>query len=213
MTLTPKKVEANRTNGQLSRGPKTATGKIRSSGNSRVHGLFSKRLRLKNDRERNEYRELHDSLVDDYAPGGIFAELLVDKIAATLWQLGILFGILRKRTDDFHGSSSIAEVQAFAEQTSLLDKPMPRLVDKAKAAPARTSALECRELHLRFVRSHAENQSELGSKSEPAADMDRTEVEARLTPSMDTILRCYATLERTLDKTIRQLREHQKSED
>ncbi len=207
MTTTPKQIAANQTNAQLSTGPRTAEGKMRSSRNHIVHGLFSKTLRFKNDRQRAEYLEMQVGLREEFAPDGVLQSALVDKIAFILWQESVVMGMLRRRIDNQRGGGLVAQLQSFAKTNSLLDKPIPKLVGNERRAPA----LECRELHLRFTKSHSENSGESASNesSTEDADEDRTEVEARLGPAVDTLLRCYTTLENTLDRTLRQLRELQ----
>ncbi len=75
---------------------------------------------------------------------------------------------------------------------------------------------------VKFSRFHSENvgkteESDLEGdepKCETSADVDqdRTEVEARLTPAVGSVLRCHAALENSLEKALRQLREHQEAQ-
>src|ERR1700680_1167154 len=43
------RIRSSRANGALSRGPKTAAGRLRSAGNRCTHGLYSNRVVLKNE--------------------------------------------------------------------------------------------------------------------------------------------------------------------
>ena len=211
MKITEKKREANRVNGRHSAGPKTPEGKARSSRNSIIHDLFSNTLRL-SDEHKIQYAALRDDLVQFYAPCGALEAALVEKIAVLLWQQRSALSLFDQRIKEYGHEGLVSQLTRFATQAGLIDAEIP--TGSSASGAAGKSSLECRELILRIVRSQGQSNSEAENrraneqvKSETTGDVnqDRTEIEARIGPSMDTILRCYTTIERSLDRTVTQL--------
>ena len=66
-------------------GPRTPEGKQRSKHNALKHGIFSGSVLLKGE-SRAEYNSLLDGLVEALAPAGKLEEVLVEKLARTLWR-------------------------------------------------------------------------------------------------------------------------------
>ncbi len=98
-----KQVAANRRNAALSTGPRTPVGKARSAANATKHGLTSRRVTLA-DEDETRFRNLRVSLIHELGAVGELEQLLVYRLAATLWRLnrvpGLeaeLFGTLRAR--------------------------------------------------------------------------------------------------------------------
>ncbi len=79
---------ANRTNAQLSPGPRTPTGKARSSRNALKHGLRAKKL---DNAVAPELRAAYDALrkqyLDEYRPSGAIESTLLDMVIFAAWQL------------------------------------------------------------------------------------------------------------------------------
>ena len=67
-------------------GPRTPEGKQRSRHNALKHGIFSASALLKGE-SRAEYNSLLEGLVEALAPEGKLEEVLVEKLATTLWRL------------------------------------------------------------------------------------------------------------------------------
>ena len=89
-TVTGKQLEANRKNGQRSRGPSTDAGKRRSSRNAIRHGLLSSQIViLEGDGKENqtEFASLLRGLQQDLSPEGTLENLLVERIASCYWRL------------------------------------------------------------------------------------------------------------------------------
>ncbi len=81
---------ANRQNGHLSTGPKTANGKVASKLNALKHGLRAREVVLRGRCIRESPREfaaLHQRLLDDWNPVGFQEEMLVEQMATTYWRL------------------------------------------------------------------------------------------------------------------------------
>jgi hypothetical protein len=69
-----------------STGPRTPQGKERSKHNALKHGIFSKVAVLKGE-PRAEFDSLLSGLWEDRCPVGTLEEVLVEKLAVTLWRI------------------------------------------------------------------------------------------------------------------------------
>lgn len=67
-------------------GPRTESGKARSSQNSLRHGLTAKQAVIAGE-DQGEFNELHENLISDQKPSGELEFQLVGEIAACLWRL------------------------------------------------------------------------------------------------------------------------------
>ncbi len=89
MPITEKQLLANRQNAQKSTGPRTDTGKRRSSQNAITHGLRAQDNVIDSPHLKespDEYENLIASLIDELNPDGAFQTQLVHKIANCLWR-------------------------------------------------------------------------------------------------------------------------------
>jgi hypothetical protein len=82
---TTKQSKANRANAQYSTGPKSREGKQSVSGNRITHGILSRKLLLRGERE-EEYQSLLKGLISDLQPEGTLELALVEKIAVSFWR-------------------------------------------------------------------------------------------------------------------------------
>jgi hypothetical protein len=88
ISISPKKLEANRRNARLSTGPRTEVGKNHSRLNALTHGVLSSVL-VVSDKELEspaEFAELLRELARDLEPVGKLEEMLVEKIAVCWWR-------------------------------------------------------------------------------------------------------------------------------
>jgi hypothetical protein len=83
---TKTQLEANRANARRSTGPKTPSGKARSSMNACKHGLTAKEIVIW-DEDPAEFEALCAGLTADFAPQTTFERELVDRLAGLLWRL------------------------------------------------------------------------------------------------------------------------------
>ena len=79
-----RQIAASRANGALSRGPKTAAGKLRASGNRCRHGLDSKRLVL-NSESQHDYDELLASALHELQPVTPAQLALLHQFVTSIW--------------------------------------------------------------------------------------------------------------------------------
>ena len=83
----PAKIQANRRNALRSTGPRTVAGKTVSSKNAMRHGLLSTDALLR-DEDAAEFASFREQLESQLAPCGPLEEILVDRIAMSVWRLG-----------------------------------------------------------------------------------------------------------------------------
>jgi hypothetical protein len=85
-TASARKIAANRRNARRSTGPRTQSGKRRSSRNATTHGVFCQDLVLE-----GESREIFDAFRETFllrlSPQDVLELLIVDRIVAASWKL------------------------------------------------------------------------------------------------------------------------------
>lgn len=109
-TVSARKVEANRRNALKSTGPKTRQGKAHSRKNALTHGLFATVLFsdfLIQTENPEEFKHLHDQLLQDLEPVGKTEELEVEYIAQCWWR--------RKRASRFENAETHGELPSMAK--------------------------------------------------------------------------------------------------
>jgi hypothetical protein len=82
-----KSLAANRANGTLSTGPRSARGKRLSALNSVKHGILAAKPVFHSDEEKVRFEKLRILVLADTAPGGILEQLLAEDIANLSWKL------------------------------------------------------------------------------------------------------------------------------
>jgi hypothetical protein len=82
-----KQIEANRRNGQQSRGPKTARGKAVSSQNATKHGLLAASAFVLALDDVNEYQAHRDAVIESLQPSDQVEQSLAERAADLLWRL------------------------------------------------------------------------------------------------------------------------------
>ena len=103
---TPKQIAASRANGNRSKGPVTAQGKLSSSRNSTRHGLFAQTIVLEDEKEQ-EFLALLNELLDEHKPATPTETMMVEAIAAARWRQDRIWG-MQKVAFDHDVSSSPA---------------------------------------------------------------------------------------------------------
>jgi hypothetical protein len=89
IVATPAQVLANRLNSQRSSGPKSETGKERSSRNSYKHGLTSSKIVLPGE-DPAEYDAFRADILEQYQPANAIEQILVEELTAAGWRLNRL---------------------------------------------------------------------------------------------------------------------------
>ncbi len=86
------RTEVNRANSSHSTGPRSATGKARSSQNSFKHGLYSTRLIMPGE-DPAELDALKAELIAEHRPGNQTEHILVNEIAEQFWRIRRMRGL------------------------------------------------------------------------------------------------------------------------
>src|SRR5262245_22608525 len=142
MTVTAKKLAANRANALKSTGPRTARGRRRVSMNGLRHGFFAQHLVLKGENMRDFIR-LRMQLLHDLRPRGAIELLLVERIVSASWRLRRLQTI-ESVTHHTAAARRLPRARDDDEQSDQLDerqnkRDMRRFVARALHMPAISS--------------------------------------------------------------------------
>jgi len=142
---TRKQIEANRTNAQLSTGPKTEEGKQRSAHNAVKHGMHASDFCL-NHEDQESYRNFHSQLLYDWDPKSGAELILIEQ----LLRAHFLSRRYASYLQDLHlgdvrgGTSVLATYPVMQKLINQVDRTVQRCItqlreiqqDRAKAANA-----------------------------------------------------------------------------
>lgn len=206
-TMTPAAIEANRQNGK-SGGPKTERGKNTVRKNAIKHGLSAKQLIFRDEAEKAEFEAFSDELERERRPQGIFQRMVTEGIAVTWWRLQVAEGweSAEIRT---HRDASKSILRKLIEQSGDTEFPLfEKGIDNSAAAKL---SFDCDELVVRSSHTNRENSKE-DKLTMQEAHTGQLEFAARLTSSLDTVLRYKTGLKKDLYKQIQLLMELQASD-
>ena len=96
--MSPKQIQASRTNGARSRGPLTEQGKRNSALNSRRHGLLARTVVLEEE-STERFLELLAGYVDEYQPSAASQISLVETMAVARWRQLRVWGAQKTAMD------------------------------------------------------------------------------------------------------------------
>ena len=197
-SVTEKVIAANRANAQKGTGPQsTRTVKL----NALKHSVLAKHLVFRDEQEEAEFNNLQAELEDEYQPCGQTERALVDEIAICLWKLQILNGWeLQEITNRRKAAKAI--LRAVAENYD--EEQLPLFTKGDGSRSAARLGWDCQELIVRTgTRNSEQDESFAGDTKDKAGHV---QIEAKLTTSLDTILRYQAALKRDLYRAIAALR-------
>ena len=100
------RIEANRRNAKLARGPRTAEGLARSSQNARKHGILAAEVVLPHVERAADWTAHRKAVLADLAPFGAIEQALAERVAGLLWRL---------RRVERYETATLAEEQHGAE--------------------------------------------------------------------------------------------------
>ena len=192
-TVTEPVLLANRQNGGKSPGPRN-TKNTRYS--ATTHSLLAKQIRFRDESEEKEFRKLVAELSRDHNPVGLTEQNLVAEMAIALWRLQIVYGLefleVKNRenaaTAIFNGLSENME----AQELSFFG--------------ATQQGWSARELSVRTGSRNSGVDALLGEKTDKIGHVI---VEARMSSSLDTLLRYGASIRRDFYKALEVLRQLQ----
>jgi len=207
-TVSQKVLDANRKNAKRGPGPASAIGKAAVRYNAVKHGLLAKHIVFRKEEEEVEFQVLVDELEQEFQPEGVLERMLVEEIAVCWWKLQIALGWeLQEIRNRRKASKSV--IRSLVRQSG--ETQVQLFQDEDGSSPAARLNWDCNELIVKS--SSRENKKEeedniLGGKEEKAG---RMEIEARLSNSLETILRYETGLKCDLYKAIQVLKDLQAS--
>lgn len=205
--VTPKVVAANKKNAQRSTGPKTAPGKRSAAANRRSHGLLAMTIVFGSDEEKAQYEELLELWTRDSDPNDMVEAALIKHVVDALWRLQQVSpwesaALLARRR------SSLAIVQAMAQDSATnFDAPDLPIVNLEPFRDA-IAGWECSEVVLTSGKSKdiTPRQSPLAPSEERAGD--QVAIGAKLTSSLETVMRYRSMITRELHRALELLTRH-----
>lgn len=99
-------------------GPKTEVGKARSSENAIRHGVLSRKLLLP-DESAADYQELLSALLGELSPIGVVEQLLVERIAVSIWRQRRMVGAETAAVAEQQAAASLATATRVRELAHL----------------------------------------------------------------------------------------------
>jgi hypothetical protein len=177
VTVSPRKLKANRANAQHSTGPKTAAGKLNASRNSLKHGLLTRRLVFDNPTEEAEFNHLLEEIALSTGAGGGLERLTVEEIATCYWRLAQVERLLQRemRADNQNNCQSALETIARGYETF---RPLLALFENNGSLP-----FDFNSLNLRITMGKTDKSDELQGHKENKSGEERQEQAWRSVPS------------------------------
>jgi hypothetical protein len=196
-TISQKVIEANRRNAQRSPGPISIKAKDAVRYNAMTHGLLAKRIVFRNEEEEAEFKALTDELEQEFRPEGVLEQMLAEEIGVVWWKLQIVQGWEFKEIRSRRKASK-SMIRTLVQESDETQFPLFQGEDGSSCATGLN--WDCDELVVR--RSSREFEKDEIFDKEKRGNV---EIEARLTTSIETILRYMTRLKRDLYKAIRVL--------
>lgn len=197
-TVTAKVIEANRSNSRKGKGPRSTAAVSR---NATRHGLLAKTLRFQTEDEETEFNKLVHELEVEQQAVGRMERALIEEAAVCLWKLQ---------------SANDWEIQELAKRrrtSKAILKNLTEHYDEEKlpmfnqwegsGSPARLG-WDCQELTVRSGTTSSEQEKSPGDRNSKAGHV---QIEAKLTTSLDTVLRYQAAIKRDLYRALAALRD------
>ena len=133
LAISDKQLNANRRNALRSTGPRTETGKARSSQNARKHGVLANEV-ISLHENKGEFIELLNGLHEQFNPQTALEAQLVDQLAIEFWRsrrLAIAERVVLEEgdavNDDFDERSEYTGNSSSSERISLSNRVPPVL--------------------------------------------------------------------------------------
>jgi hypothetical protein len=194
-TVTTKVMEANQANSAKGTGPRNTAA---VSQTATKHGLLAKKLQFQSEEEKSEFDQLVREIEEEQKPDGRLEQALIEEAAVCLWKL--------QSANDWEGQelanrreTSKAILKNLTEHYDEEKLPMFKRWDSS--SPARLG-WDCQELTVRSGTIDSEKRS--GDRNSKAG---KVQIEARMTTSLDTILRYQAAIKRDLYRALTALRD------
>ena len=202
-TVSTKVIEANRENAKRSTGPRGKLGKLAVRNNAVRHSLLTSRLIFKNEEEHADFNTMVDDLYEEFKPEGVVERMLVEEIATCWWKLrtAAQWGL-----QDFRSrrKASLAFLNSFIESSDDIGDAISEQHTKLRSAAK--SGWECREVLITVGGNKFAEESKFSGETETRA---KTQLQARLGSSGETLLRYETAWRRDLYRAIETLKNMQ----
>ena len=196
-TVTDKVRAANQDNGKKSRGPIDANA---VNQNARKHGLLSKHLMFEKN-EKTEYEALLNELAEEYEPVGRTDWELVNEVAVCLWKSAEGNG-WEMQALAHRRKAAAAILRTVVENCD--GEQLPLFTQRDGADSAAQLGWDCQELVVRAGTRISEQEE--GSSGDCKGKSGNVQIEARLSTTVDTLLRYQAATKRDFYRAISELR-------
>jgi hypothetical protein len=197
-TVTEKVANANRVNSKKSTGPRNVTS---SSKNSLRHGLLARYLVFDDEEDSASFEALSAGLAQDYSPTDRTEAALVDEIAVCLWKISKANLFEQSALHDRRRASK-SILNAVAAHSG--SEPLPLFqCDDGRQSDARRGWM-VEELIVRTGTRNSEIRE--WREDETKNNAGAVQIEARLTNSIETVLRYSNSIRRDLYRAIATLR-------
>ena len=187
--MTDNAMSANRKNAQRSTGPKNTT---RTSQNARTHGLLCKNLKFRNDEDRQEFEALLRDLNHQDRSTEPLGSVVIEDLAVAVWKLRetialdlVELGRGRKAAD--------------AVITALDNADAGDQLLTADGETKKRRGWACSELTVRTAVTNMEKDELCQSANNKTGHV---QMEAKLTTSLDTLLRYHSAIRRDMYRAI-----------
>ena len=190
--MSDKALLANRNNGKQGQGPENTD---RTRYNAITHGLLARNLKFESEADKKSFDASMGELARYHRPVGPTEWSLVVIIAVCLWKLGELFGI---ESSEMQNRKDAGTAIARGLQGETLGLPL---------FSATQQRWEAKELVVRTGNSGPTDNWSTSDEADNATG--HLIVEAKLTTSLDTILRYGASIKRDLYRALDKLQELQ----
>lgn len=193
-----------------STGPRTAKGKVRSSQNSRTHGLFCRDLHFDSHEEQEQFEELVEDLRQDRRPRGALQEMMVVQMAKCLWRLLLAQDRIGVEFSKRDRASWATTVHHFMGKSNALALPLPGDPQSSNSRAGEDWVpWHCKELSLKLVGGdhNVQNLHEVSGNDlqfytdkkdtrSGSGTVERFELEMKLGDSLETFRRYESALKR-----------------
>jgi hypothetical protein len=193
--VTERVLLANRANGKKNTGPRNTNATCH---NAITHGLLSTKLVFRNDDEKQTFDALVAELAHHHEPLGPTEQALVSEMAISLWRLHQVYGWESSEMNN-RKNAAAAILRGVRESGDAENLPLYAATEQG---------WDAQELIVRTgTRTSEEQESFLGNMTDRAGHIV---VEAKLTSSLETILRYQAAIKRDYYRSLGVLRELQR---
>lgn len=155
-TVSAKQIEANKRNAKKSTGPRTRSGKSKSSRNAETHGILSRHVVVDDIEDPDEWRGLLEGFREELCPEGSLEDIMVQRLAGLYWRVARIQrfeqGAIREQIDAARSSQQVDSVIAEIEGTSMyrssdvskLEAEYDRILDRLQAEERTLKKLKSR---------------------------------------------------------------------